>query len=381
MNIAIFASAFHPHFGGVEELCRQLALEYRRRGINAIVVTNRWPRDLPRHEIFEGIPVYRIAMRTPTGTFRAKLNYHWSHRSIQSELKEILISQNINLLHIQCVSSNGLYALRAKHQLKLPLVTTLQGELTMDATGLYQRSAYAKNLFNRVMKESEIVTGCSRKTLEDGEEFFGQKLGARGRIVFNGASIEDFDGAHGYVHSRPYILAIGRMVSQKGFDILLQAYSNANVELDLIIAGDGPELENLRLRAKDLRIEERIKFVGRADRKLAVSLFVGSEFFVLPSRADEGLPVVCAEAFAAGKAVVATRSGGVPEAISDGIDGLIVEKGNVEQLATALTRMAEDASFRVACGAKLKLQAKRFSWQTIADEYLGIYRDALSRCG
>ena len=65
MNIALFASAFYPHVGGVEELVRQLAREYNARGDKAIVLTNRWPRDLPAHEEYEGIPVYRLAMRAP----------------------------------------------------------------------------------------------------------------------------------------------------------------------------------------------------------------------------------------------------------------------------------------------------------------------------
>ena len=62
MNIAIFASAFHPHLGGVEELVRQLAHHLEKRGHAVIVITNRWPRALPEHEVVEGIPVYRLSL-------------------------------------------------------------------------------------------------------------------------------------------------------------------------------------------------------------------------------------------------------------------------------------------------------------------------------
>ena len=75
MNIAIFASAFYPSLGGVEELVRQLAHEYKRQGMQAIVLVNRWPRSLPAEEVIEGIPVFRLAMRMPEYNLRVRFNY------------------------------------------------------------------------------------------------------------------------------------------------------------------------------------------------------------------------------------------------------------------------------------------------------------------
>ncbi len=378
MNIAIFASAFHPHFGGVEELCRQLALEYRRRGLGAIVVTNRWPRNLPREEIFEGIPVLRFAMRTPTGNMRGRLNYRLTHAAICRSMTAALRRHAIDLLHIQCVSSNGLYALHAKQVLGLPLVTTLQGELTMDAAGLYQKSEYARALLRRVLANSDAITGCSARTLRDGEIFYGKPFDSRGHVVFNGASVDDFDKGEPFTHARPYILAIGRIVPQKGFDTLLRAYAVANpLTHDLIIAGDGPELPALKDLARDLGISKRVLFPGRADRPAAVALFRGASFFVLPSRADEGLPVVCAEALAAGKAVVATRSGGTPEAVLHEAQGLIVEKEDVTALAAAIARLSSDETLLAHLAAGAKARAQRFSWPTIASQYLALYHTLL----
>ncbi len=141
--------------------------------MDAIIVTNRWPRDLPHAETVDGIPVYRIAMRVPDGGLRVRFNYHMTHAAIRRRLAALLKRHGIDLLHIQCVSSNGLYALDAKRRLGLPLITTLQGELTMDAAGLYQKSEYARQLLRAVLTESNLVTACSARTLRDGEEFFG----------------------------------------------------------------------------------------------------------------------------------------------------------------------------------------------------------------
>jgi len=64
-NVALFASSFAPHIGGVEELSRRLAIELRRRGSDTVVVTNRYPANLSAHEVVDDIPVYRERFRFP----------------------------------------------------------------------------------------------------------------------------------------------------------------------------------------------------------------------------------------------------------------------------------------------------------------------------
>ena len=374
MNIAIFASAFHPHFGGVEELCRQLALELRRRGNHAIILTNRWPRDLPRHEVIDGVPVYRPAFRTPDAGAKSVLSYHLSRRAVAREVAGILRRHSIDVLHVQCVSSNAYYALEAHRALGVPLVVTLQGELTMDASQLFQRSPFARQTLGRCLADADVVTACSRKTLEDGEAFAGQRA-ARGCVIFNGASIDDFARAAPHRHCAPYILGIGRLVPQKGFDILLRAYAKVDpLPVELLIAGDGPEREPLEALARHLGIADRVTFFGRADRAAVPSLFSGAEFVALPSRADEGLPVVCAETMAAGKAIVATRTGGAPEAVIDGETGIIVEKEDVNGLSRALRALIEDRALRDRFATAGRERAKEFEWGRIAEQYVGIYQ-------
>jgi glycogen(starch) synthase len=378
VNVAIFASAFHPHFGGVEELCRQLAMELGRQGHSAIVLTNRWPRSLPRREEVDGIPVYRLPFRTPDAGAKSRVSYMMTHGLVVRETLAVLRRHRIDVLHVQCVSSNAHYALAARRRLRLPLVVTFQGELTMDATGLFQRSEFARQTLHQCAAKAEVVTACSRKTLEDAEAFLSRPIG-QGRVVFNAANIEEFSGAQSYQHPRPYLFAIGRLVPQKGFDVLLRAFAASGVTShDLLLAGDGPEREKLEALAAELRLGDRVRFLGRADRTQVPSLFAGCSFFVLPSRADEGLPVVCAEAMAAGKAVVATRSGGAPEAVLDGTSGLIVEREDVAGLTQAIRTMANDATMRQTFGAAGAERAKLFSWRAVTGDYLAAYATAMA---
>ena len=76
--------------------------------------TNRWPRDLAAYEVYEGIQVYRVPMRVPEGSMKAKVNYRLTHRGIKRRLVDILRKERSDVLHVQCVSSSGVYARHAQ---------------------------------------------------------------------------------------------------------------------------------------------------------------------------------------------------------------------------------------------------------------------------
>src|SRR5205823_6231452 len=90
------------------------------------------------------------------------------------ELCADLRRQKPHVLHIQCVSGNARYALMAKRRLGLPLVVTLQGELTMDANRIFERSAFVQRTLRAVLTEADVITACSAKTLSDAESFYGR---------------------------------------------------------------------------------------------------------------------------------------------------------------------------------------------------------------
>jgi glycosyltransferase involved in cell wall biosynthesis len=381
MNVAIFASAFYPSLGGVEELVRQLAHEYRRNGIQTIVLVNRWPRSMPAEEIIEGIPVYRLSMRLPEYNLRVKTNYAIAYPWARSRMLQILRRHKIDLLHVQCVSANGHYAHIASRALGLPLIVTSQGERTMDAQRVYEKSPFINQVLRRVLADADGVTACSRDTLEDLERFTGKTFGARGSVIYNGVRLEDFNGVEPYRHPRPYILGIGRHVKQKGFDVLIEAFAASGLgSYDLTLAGDGPERADLEKLAQKMLIEARVKFIGRADRATAVGLFRGCEFFVLPSR-QEPLGIVNLEAMAAGKAVIASRTGGVPEIVTDGETGLLVPPGDAAALAGALRRLTGDTALRECLADGGRERVKAFAWEAIAGSYREIYEAALAGSG
>jgi glycosyltransferase involved in cell wall biosynthesis len=355
--------------------------EYRVRDVGSIVVTNRWPRNLPEYEVVDDIPVYRVPLRSPEGSHSAALTYGATHTIIRHSIRRILRNHSVDLIHVQCVSTNGHYAYLSAQDLGVPLIVTSQGERLMDATGVYERSAFLNATLRLLLSAADGITACSAEVLRDLETYAGKSFGDRAQVIYNGVSPSDFtdESVEPYRHLRPYVLALGRWVPQKGFDVLLRAFAIA-IESpafghDLLLAGDGPERASLTALAVELGLGDRVHLLGMADRRLTVSLFKGCSYFVCPSR-YEPLGIVNLEAMAAGKAIVATRVGGVPELVRDGENGLLVEADSARALSAALLRLAEDESTRRELASRGCETVGDFTWPRIAERYLQCYRES-----
>jgi glycosyltransferase involved in cell wall biosynthesis len=381
MRVAIFASAYHPSLGGVEELVRQMSHGLGRAGHHAIVLTNRWPRNLPAREDVDGVAVHRLAFRVPTGTWRSAVTCAATRRLIRRATEAILRQHRSEMIHVQCVSCQGPYAVAAADALGLPLVVSLQGELGMDAAGAFRGEGIGRRIMRKCLRRADAITACSRAALREAEQFMGEAFGAKGRVVYNGVDLAEFNPpALPHAHPRPYVLAMGRLVPQKGFDVLLRAFARCAGEdpavgHDLILAGDGPERENLERLTRQLELGSRVSFFGRATRAQVAGLFAGCLFFVLPSR-QEPMGIVNLEAMAAGKAIVAVDVGGVPEIVRPDVEGLLVPGGDVDAMAGAIRRLARDGALRERLGAAGAKRAAAFGWDAIVGEYLEVYRAA-----
>jgi len=160
---------------------------------------------------------------------------------------------------------------------------------------------------------------------------------------------------------RPFMLAAGRLVHQKGFDILIRAFATVAREcgqLRLAIAGEGPEEQALRNLVAALRLDDRVHFLGQV-RGLR-TLMRQADAFILSSR-YEGFPNVLLEALASGLPVVATDCPGGPrEILRDGEFGLLVPCENPVALAAALRCIATDAALRNRLSGRGPLATERY---------------------
>jgi glycosyltransferase involved in cell wall biosynthesis len=137
--------------------------------------------------------------------------------------------------------------------------------------------------------------------------------------------------------NEPLILCVGRLEARKGIDVLLRAFAQALQETSatLLLVGSGSHAP-YRALAAELTIMDRVKFVGHVDTLTLRQLYAACNVFAFPSLL-EGLGIVALEARAAGKFIVASRVGGIPEIVPPGA-GLLVPPGDVESLASALVQ-------------------------------------------
>ena len=167
---------------------------------------------------------------------------------------------------------------------------------------------------------------------------------------------------------------LGRMVPQKGIDILLKAFSTLKAKAVLRIGGDGEYLHTYKNLANTLQIEEKIEWLGELNRKQAFHEFQHCDAFVLPSR-HESMGVVFAEALACGKPVIGTICGGPEEFINES-NGYLIDPENENMLAEAMESMIQhhdrfDAEYiRQQC-------AGRFSSKVICQKILDVYQETM----
>lgn len=173
------------------------------------------------------------------------------------------------------------------------------------------------------------------------------------------------------------VVALGRFVPKKGFDLLLDAFDRMPAAIDgrplhLVVAGDGPERARLHSLAAGLRGAARVHWPGwQVDTTPYHDL---ADVFACPSH-DEPLGNVILEAWAHGRPVVSTATAGATELIAPGDDGLLTPVGDAGALAAALARALDDEALRRQLGeAGRRKVRQQFSQEAIVRQYVDLYR-------
>jgi glycosyltransferase involved in cell wall biosynthesis len=171
------------------------------------------------------------------------------------------------------------------------------------------------------------------------------------------------------------LITVARLVPWKGIDGLIELIAR-RAGLRLFIVGDGPERPHLESHARSLGVADRVIFTGTQPRQNVAEILRAADLFVLNS-AYEGLPHIILEAFSEGLPVIATASGGTPEVVEDGINGLLIPPSEPNELDAAVDRLLSDASLRGALAEEGRRTVEdRFTWPALVDQTESLLRQA-----
>lgn len=154
-----------------------------------------------------------------------------------------------------------------------------------------------------------------------------------------------------------FVLYLGRLVEEKGIMTLLSSMKRLpNIKLKIIGRGDAELVVKSRVREEGL---ENVEFLGALYDKELRDVFRRASCLVVPTQWYDNSPLVIHQAFALGKAVVASRIDGIPEVVEDGVTGLLVNPGDEHDLALKIEKVMQDGSLRVSLGEKAREKAER----------------------
>jgi glycosyltransferase involved in cell wall biosynthesis len=185
----------------------------------------------------------------------------------------------------------------------------------------------------------------------------------------------------------PVIGAVARLSPEKGLEYLLRAVAllrdradreyRPELKLNVVLAGDGPSRESLEWLTAELRLDDRVRFLGEVAHEDVPAVLQSFDIFAMPSTA-EGFGVSALEASAMELPVIASNIHGIPDVVIDGETGVLTRPRDVEAIADAIVRLVEDPGLRLRMGAAGRAYVQRhYQWSDNVKLMERLYDDML----
>jgi len=374
MKIVQVAPWFLPHLGGVESHVHSISSELARRGHDVEVLTSRNRRDVPESETMDGFKVTRLKpfatlLRTP----------------IVTKTKGALRERDVDIFHAHSPPPlSAYYASKVAAEKRAPFVLTYHCDIEIPSVfGLVIEEVYRRTLGTRTMRRANRIIVTTETYAATSRAIWKYSP----VVIPNPVDFEffrpDIDGGEvrsklGLNRDQHIVLWVGRVVPHKGIENLVEASQYVD-DAKFIIGGEGPHLPAIRRLARSFDVEDKVIFSGRLARPDLPRYYAACDVFVLPSVSRlEAFGIVALEAMSSGKPVVVTDMPGVREVVNDGVEGLLCEPLNAEDLAEKINRLLGDPGKRAAMGrAGRKKVVGEFGIKKVVDKLEAVYREVL----
>ncbi|UCD92974.1 MAG: glycosyltransferase family 4 protein [Methanobacteriota archaeon] len=285
--------------------------------------------------------------------------------------------KSIDIIHVQQPHLQSIVAAETGKMLGIPVVATYH--LKVPRPGSWLRRyvlLFSERHLHRFCDQIVFVSNDARRD-------FGHE---EGLVIWNGVDTEKFcpddlsrkEMRAGLNFDGQVVFLFGsRWAKIKGIEETLRAFKEARekakTDMTLVLTGGGEREfeEKVRSDIEALGLEEHVKAIGRVEE--IIGYYHLADIYLLPSY-SEGFSIALIEAMASGLPPIASKVGGNPEAINDGVDGILVEAGDIDDLSFQMERLAKDEALRksIAEAARKKVESE-FSLDKMAQRYANVY--------
>lgn len=363
MNILIVSSSFLPKINGAIRCVYDHARKLAERGHNVYLVTRKL-NGTPAYENIEGINVIRASPSYRRTSFWNKIGLFFSQMILI-----IMLHKRVHFDAIHCHGTEpALSALPTKYLFKVPLILTTHSTPFLWPSWTWWKSPIEFKvswlIAKFVVKNVDYIIAQSEGVKSYMLDLHERSLAKKIRIIPTGVDESKFK-SDGQKSEKPVVLFVGGLSRVKGIDTLVEAASKvlkAVPETLFLIAGEGPQQQNLEKLAEQLGIRDSVIFKGSVtDDETLVDLYDISTIVVLPS--NVGGPVACTilEGMSVSKPVISTNvKGGIPDVIKNGETGILVRPGDVEELSNAILKLLTSPKLmkRMGNSGRKRVEAK-----------------------
>ncbi|MFT4642970.1 MAG: N-acetyl-alpha-D-glucosaminyl L-malate synthase BshA [Candidatus Azotimanducaceae bacterium] len=365
----------YPTFGGSGVVATELGMALADKGHEVHFITYKQPvrldllaKNINFHEVYvEEYPLF---------------HFQPYELALSTKLVEIVSRYDLEILHVHYAIPHAYAAYMAKQMLAekgidVKVVTTLHGT---DITLVGSHPTY-KAAVEFSINKSDAVTVVSNNLKKDTLRLFNINIDIE--VIYNFINLKKYPEIEHSECNRSALAAEGEKIIahvsnmrevKRPLDVVEIFYKiQKEVPSKLLLVGEGPEIEKVEQRVKDLGIYEKVIFMGNSNDVNKILCY--SDIFLLPS-ITESFGLAALEAMAAKTAVISTNTGGLPEVNIEGVTGYLSDLGNIDEMAAnAILLLKNEALLNTIKKNGLE-QARSFSLDEILPQYENIYRKA-----
>lgn len=368
----------YPTYGGSGAMATELGLDLARRGHEVHFITFDSPFRL------RGYAERTYFHEVDTAMSHYPLFEHYPYTlALASRQYEVALQEKLDVLHVHYAIPHATTAYLAREMLApvmpLKVITTLHGT---DITLVGQEASfYAITKFS--IERSDGVTAVSSFLRDETYRAFGC-VSCDLQVIPNFVNLAEYHpgartaGSSLAPAGHKVLAHISNFREVKRVKDVVRIFARVRRALPstLIMVGDGPERLDAEREARELGISEDVRFLGRLDT--VAPILAATDLFVLPSQ-SESFGLAALEAMACGAPVVASRIGGLPEVVTDGVNGILEPPGSVEAMARRAIELLKDPNRHQAMREAAVARAAEFSADVVVPMYEAFYHQVLGR--